>query len=138
MRGSKPTPGGVWLGALAAAALLPACQSQTSQGPGTADLCALDTTPIATIQGTGRLSELEGRDAGVRGVITRVQTDGVYLESQQPDNDPATRKLVGANVAIEMAKVLAKEGVEEFHFYTLNRAELSYAICHALGVRPSL
>ncbi|TKB56066.1 methylenetetrahydrofolate reductase [Ferrimonas aestuarii] len=53
------------------------------------------------------------------------------------DDDPATRKLVGANVAIEMTKVLAKEGVQEFHFYTLNRAELSYAICHALGVRPS-
>ncbi len=54
------------------------------------------------------------------------------------DDDPATRKLVGANIAIEMAKVLAKEGVSEFHFYTLNRAELSYAICHALGVRPGL
>ena len=54
------------------------------------------------------------------------------------DDDPTTRKLVGANVAIEMAKVLAKEGVSDFHFYTLNRAELSYAICHALGVRPGV
>ncbi|WP_028116140.1 methylenetetrahydrofolate reductase [Ferrimonas senticii] len=54
------------------------------------------------------------------------------------ENDAATRQLVGANVAIEMTKVLAKEGVSDFHFYTLNRAELSYAICHALGVRPSL
>ncbi|GAA4902198.1 methylenetetrahydrofolate reductase [Ferrimonas pelagia] len=54
------------------------------------------------------------------------------------DDDPATRKLVGANVAIEMAKVLAKEGVNDFHFYTLNRAEMSYAICHALGVRPGV
>ncbi|WP_298441030.1 methylenetetrahydrofolate reductase [uncultured Ferrimonas sp.] len=54
------------------------------------------------------------------------------------DDDPQTRKLVGANVAIEMSKVLAKEGVSEFHFYTLNRAELSYAICHALGVRPTV
>jgi methylenetetrahydrofolate reductase (NADPH) len=34
-----------------------------------------------------------------------------------------------------MVKVLAKEGVRDFHFYTLNRSELSYAICHMLGVR---
>ncbi|MFI3245293.1 MAG: methylenetetrahydrofolate reductase [Ferrimonas sp.] len=54
------------------------------------------------------------------------------------ENDPSTRQLVGANVAIEMSKVLAKEGVTDFHFYTLNRAELSYAICHALGVRPTI
>ncbi len=54
------------------------------------------------------------------------------------EEDPATRKLVGANVAIEMTKVLAREGVSDFHFYTLNRAELSYAICHSLGVRPGV
>ncbi|GAA5194590.1 methylenetetrahydrofolate reductase [Ferrimonas gelatinilytica] len=54
------------------------------------------------------------------------------------EEDPATRKLVGANVAIEMTKVLAREGVGDFHFYTLNRAELSYAICHSLGVRPGV
>ncbi|MGL4517211.1 MAG: methylenetetrahydrofolate reductase [Shewanella sp.] len=52
------------------------------------------------------------------------------------DNDAATRQLVGANVAIDMVKVLSREGVKDFHFYTLNRAELSYAICHTLGVRP--
>jgi methylenetetrahydrofolate reductase (NADPH) len=34
--------------------------------------------------------------------------------------------------------VLARHGVQEFHFYTLNRAELTYAICHALGLRPRL
>ncbi|MGI2178353.1 methylenetetrahydrofolate reductase [Shewanella frigidimarina] len=52
------------------------------------------------------------------------------------DDDPATRQLVGANVAIDMVKVLSREGVKDFHFYTLNRAELTYAICHTLGVRP--
>ncbi|WP_434927252.1 methylenetetrahydrofolate reductase [Shewanella sp. HL-SH2] len=52
------------------------------------------------------------------------------------DDDPATRQLVGANVAIDTVKVLAREGVKDFHFYTLNRAELTYAICHTLGVRP--
>ena len=52
------------------------------------------------------------------------------------DNDPTTRNLVGANIAMEMVKVLSREGVDQFHFYTLNRSELSYAICHLLGVRP--
>ncbi|MGL5392345.1 MAG: methylenetetrahydrofolate reductase [Shewanella sp.] len=52
------------------------------------------------------------------------------------EDDAATRQLVGANVAIDMVKVLSREGVKDFHFYTLNRAELTYAICHTLGVRP--
>ena len=52
------------------------------------------------------------------------------------DDDQTTRNLVAANIAMEMVKVLSKEGVKDFHFYTLNRAELSYAICHVLGVRP--
>ena len=52
------------------------------------------------------------------------------------DNDAETRQLVGANIAIDMVKVLAKEGVKDFHFYTLNRPELTYAICHTLGIRP--
>ncbi|ACZ78761.1 MULTISPECIES: methylenetetrahydrofolate reductase [Dickeya] len=52
------------------------------------------------------------------------------------DNDPETRKMVGASIAMDMVKILSREGVKDFHFYTLNRAELSYAICHTLGVRP--
>ncbi|MEY4923003.1 MAG: 5,10-methylenetetrahydrofolate reductase [Pseudomonadota bacterium] len=52
------------------------------------------------------------------------------------DDDPETRKMVGASVAMDMVKILSREGVKDFHFYTLNRAELSYAICHTLGVRP--
>nr|WP_298725014.1 methylenetetrahydrofolate reductase [uncultured Steroidobacter sp.] len=54
------------------------------------------------------------------------------------DEDADTRRLIAAAVAIEQVQELQKHGVEEFHFYTLNRAELSYAICHALGVRPVL
>ncbi|EIZ4764356.1 methylenetetrahydrofolate reductase [Escherichia coli] len=54
------------------------------------------------------------------------------------DDDAATRKLVGANIAMDMVKILSREGVKDFHFYTLNRAEMSYAICHTLGVRPGL
>ena len=51
------------------------------------------------------------------------------------DDDPDTRRLIAASVAIEQVTRLQAEGVDEFHFYTLNRSELTYAICHALGVR---
>ena len=54
------------------------------------------------------------------------------------DDDAETRKLVGANIAKDMVKLLSREVVKDFHFYTLNRAEMSYAICHTLGVRPGL
>ena len=46
--------------------------------------------------------------------------------------------MIAANVAIEQVQRLREHGVEEFHFYTLNRAELTYAICHALGLRPRI
>ncbi len=52
------------------------------------------------------------------------------------ENDPETRNLVGASIAIDMVRVLRKEGIKDFHFYTLNRSELTYAICHTLGLRP--
>ena len=52
------------------------------------------------------------------------------------EDDVETRQLIAANVAIEQVRALQQEGIEEFHFYTLNRSELTYAICHALGVRP--
>lgn len=51
------------------------------------------------------------------------------------DDDAQTRQLIAASVAIEQVRRLESEGVEDFHFYTLNRSELTYAICHALGVR---
>ncbi len=52
------------------------------------------------------------------------------------DDDPETRRMIAANVAIEQVQRLREHDVDEFHFYTLNRAELTYAICHALGLRP--
>ena len=52
------------------------------------------------------------------------------------DDDAETRRLIAANVAIEQVRKLQAEGIDEFHFYTLNRSELTFAICHALGVRP--
>jgi methylenetetrahydrofolate reductase (NADPH) len=53
-------------------------------------------------------------------------------------DDQTTRNLMGASIAMDMVKVLAKEGIRNFHFYTLNRSELSYAICHMLGVRADI
>ena len=52
------------------------------------------------------------------------------------ENDPATTHLVAAAVATEQAMDLVDEGVKKFHFYSLNRADLVYAICHLLGLRP--
>jgi len=52
------------------------------------------------------------------------------------DDDAETRRMIAAHVAIEQVHRLQEHGVEEFHFYTLNRAELTYAICHAMGLRP--
>jgi methylenetetrahydrofolate reductase (NADPH) len=53
------------------------------------------------------------------------------------DNDPATRKLIAAAVAAEQVIDLVDRGVTNFHFYTMNRADLVYAICHLLGLRPT-
>jgi methylenetetrahydrofolate reductase (NADPH) len=53
------------------------------------------------------------------------------------DDLPAARQLVAATVAAELCGQLYAGGVRHFHFYTLNRAELAYAICHLLGLRPS-
>jgi len=52
------------------------------------------------------------------------------------DDLPEARKLIAATVAAELCGQLYAGGIRHFHFYTLNRAELSYAICHLLGVRP--
>ncbi len=52
------------------------------------------------------------------------------------DDRPEARQLVSATIAAELCRRLYAGGVRQFHFYTLNRAELSYAICHMLGLRP--
>jgi methylenetetrahydrofolate reductase (NADH) len=53
------------------------------------------------------------------------------------DDDAATRKLIAAAVAAEQVLDLVDRGVTTFHFYTMNRADLVYAVCHLLGLRPS-
>jgi len=53
------------------------------------------------------------------------------------DSDPRTRNLVGAAIAAEQCRLLQAQGIDEFHFYTLNRADLTYAISHVLGARTT-
>ena len=53
------------------------------------------------------------------------------------EDDPATRKLIAAAAAAEQVRDLVDHGVTDFHFYTMNRADLVYAICHLLGLRPA-
>lgn len=52
------------------------------------------------------------------------------------DEEPETRKLLAASIAAEQCRVLCAHGIKQFHFYTMNQADLSFAICHLLGVRP--
>jgi methylenetetrahydrofolate reductase (NADPH) len=52
------------------------------------------------------------------------------------DDDPMTRRLIAAAIAAEQVFDLVDAGVEHFHFYTMNRADLVFAICHLLGLRP--
>jgi methylenetetrahydrofolate reductase (NADPH) len=53
------------------------------------------------------------------------------------DDDPSTRRLIAAAVAAEQVLDLRAQGITDFHFYTMNKADLVYAICHLLGVRPT-
>ena len=60
----------------------------------------------------------------------------LHREFDGLDDDADTRRLISASIAIRQVRELQRHGVQEFHFYTLNRSELTYAICHALGLRP--
>ncbi len=83
--------------------------------------------PVTSIAGVKRFSAMCG--ASVPGWMEAL-FEGL-------DEDPATRQLVAATVAAEQVRILQANGVDEFHFYTLNRADLTYAIAHILGARPS-
>lgn len=66
-----------------------------------------------------------------------VVPDWLHSRFEGLDEDPETRQMISASIAIELVEKLQRHGVDEFHFYTLNRAELTYAICYALGLRPA-
>jgi methylenetetrahydrofolate reductase (NADPH) len=72
--------------------------------------------------------------------VTRAGTsvpDWLAEKFEGLDDDAETRKLVAATVAAGQVQKLAKHGVDTFHFYTMNRADLVFAICHLLGIRPT-
>ncbi|BDW81661.1 methylenetetrahydrofolate reductase [Erythrobacter sp. Dej080120_24] len=71
--------------------------------------------------------------AGACGAQIPEWMDGLF---EGLDERPAARQLVAATVAAELCRRLYAGGVRDFHFYTLNRPELAYAICHMLGKRP--
>jgi methylenetetrahydrofolate reductase (NADPH) len=75
-----------------------------------------------------------------RNFVTRAGTsvpDWLAAKFEGLDDDAETRKLVAATVAAGQVQKLAKHGVETFHFYTMNRADLVFAISHLLGIRPT-
>ena len=80
--------------------------------------------------------------AGFKGMLRFAAKCGVNVPERLHErfsglqDDPETSRMIAASVAIEQVDELYRHGVREFHFYTLNRAELTYAICHALGLRP--
>jgi methylenetetrahydrofolate reductase (NADPH) len=74
-----------------------------------------------------------------RSFVTRAGTtvpDWLVAKFDGLDDDAETRKLVAATVAAGQVQKLAKHGVDTFHFYTMNRADLVFAISHLLGIRP--
>jgi methylenetetrahydrofolate reductase (NADPH) len=73
------------------------------------------------------------RMAAVNGLAVPSWMDRLF---EGLDDRPAARQLVAATIAAEMVRRLYAGGVRQFHFYTLNRAELAYAICHLMGLRP--
>jgi len=82
--------------------------------------------PVSNVNGLLRFAAMCGADVPK---WVRELFDGL-------DEDPDTRRLVAATMAEEQCARLREQGIREFHFYTLNRAELTYAVCHMLGMRP--
>jgi methylenetetrahydrofolate reductase (NADPH) len=90
------------------------------------------TIPIST--GIMPVTNVKGltRMAGQCGVALPAWLGNLF---EGLDRDPDTRRLIACSVAAEMCARLEEEGFADFHFYTLNRADLVYAICRVLGVR---
>ena len=98
------------------------------------DKCAaagIETNIVPGILPITRFPQLQ-RFAAVCGTSV---PDWLHQRFAGLDDDAETRQMIAASVAIEQVRLLQMQGVDEFHFYTLNRSELTFAICHALGVR---
>ena len=83
--------------------------------------------PVSNFQGITKMAGLCG---------SKVPGWLAYLFEGLED-DVETRRMIAATVAGDLCRRLQSEGVGQFHFYTLNRADLTFAICHLLGVRPT-
>lgn len=83
--------------------------------------------PVSNFKGLSRMSAACGTSI----------PDWLAAHFDGLDDDPETRKLLAASIAAETCARLQEEGFSDFHFYTLNRAELVYAICRVLGVRET-
>jgi methylenetetrahydrofolate reductase (NADPH) len=96
-------------------------------------LAAGITAPI--VPGIMPVTNLAGlrRMAAISGITV---PDWLSWMFEGADQDPEIRRMVAAIVTAEQVRLLQANGVDEFHFYTLNRPELTYAIAHILGVRP--
>lgn len=83
--------------------------------------------PVSNFEGAVRFCKMCGADVPA----------WMHRLFQGLEEDAETRKLVGATIAAEQCRRLQAAGINEFHFYTLNRADLTYAICHILGLRDT-
>jgi methylenetetrahydrofolate reductase (NADPH) len=101
------------------------------------DLCLAAGITAPIVPGIMPVTNLAGlhRMAALSGVSVPNWLSHMFVGL---DDDPDTRRMVAAVVAAEQVRLLQANGVDEFHFYTLNRPELTYAIAHILGVRPKL
>jgi methylenetetrahydrofolate reductase (NADPH) len=82
--------------------------------------------PATNFKGVARMAQRSGASVPL---WLRDRFDGL-------DDDLETRKLIAATVAAEQVERLRREGFTQFHFYTLNQADLTFAICRLLGLRP--
>lgn len=83
--------------------------------------------PVTNFTQTARFAKMCGADV----------PDWMYGLFDGLDEDPETRKLVAASVCAEQCRVLHANGINAFHFYTMNKADLCYAICHIMGARAA-
>ena len=69
-------------------------------------------------------------------VVQASVPDWLFKLYEGTEDDPETRELITANVAVELCHKLSEQGVNDFHFYTLNRASLAISTCRLLGLKP--
>ncbi len=100
------------------------------------DICAKCGVDVPIVPGLMPTTNIKGvrRMAARAGASVPAWLNRLY---EGLDDDPETRKLVAAAVLAEQVEELRAEGFDEFHFYTLNQADLTYAACRILGMQPS-